>query len=244
MTVRVLLVDDVADVRRLVRIALRYHGGFDVVGEADAGLTAVDLATDLQPDVVLLDLGLPDLAGREVLTRLRDVAPQAKVVVFTGADEDRTFFEQNAAGYVLKSEELDYLVDLLDDVARTVDQERQAEFDAEVSSVPLARDFVRQALEDWGAPHLHDEASLVVTELATNAVLHAGSPYQVRLRRSEGVVRIEVADGDPGTPEPQPFSATAETGRGIVLVSAISASWGIDAQPGQGKITWAELNGS
>jgi CheY-like chemotaxis protein/anti-sigma regulatory factor (Ser/Thr protein kinase) len=244
MTVRVLLVDDVEDVRRLVRIALRYHGGFDVVGEADAGLTAVDMATDLQPDVVLLDLGLPDLAGREVLTRLRDVAPQAKVVVFTGADEDRTFFEQNAAGYVLKSAELDYLVDLLDDVARAVDQEREAEFEADVRSVPLARDFVRQALEDWDAQHLNDEASLVVTELATNAVLHAGSPYRVRLRRTEGVVRIEVADGGSGTPEPQPFSATAETGRGIVLVSAISASWGIDARPGQGKVTWAELNGS
>jgi DNA-binding NarL/FixJ family response regulator len=244
VTIRVLLVDDVADVRRLVRIALRYHGGFDVVGEADAGLTAVDMATGLQPDVVLLDLGLPDLAGRDVLTRLRDVAPRAKVVVFTGADEDRSFFEEHAAGYVLKSAELDYLVDLLDDVGRTVEQQREAEFEADVSSVPLARDFVRQALEDWGVRHLTDEASLVVTELATNAVLHAGSPYQVRLRRSEGVVRIEVADHDSGTPEPQPFSATAESGRGIVLVSAISASWGIDTQPGQGKVTWAELNGS
>ncbi len=245
MTVRVLLVDDVADVRRLVRIALRYHGGFDVVGEAGAGLPAVDLATSLQPDVVLLDLGLPDLAGREVLTRLREVAPQAKVVVFTGAEpDDRDFFEENAAGYVLKSDELDYLVGLLDDVGRSGEQQREAQFDADVKSVPLAREFVREALDDWGATHLNDEASLIVTELATNAVLHAGSPYEVRLRRTEGVVRIEVADGDPGTPEPQPFSATAESGRGIVLVSAISASWGIDTQPGRGKVTWAELNGN
>ena len=71
-------------------------------------------------------------------------------------------------------------------------------------------------------------------------MLHAGSPYEVRLSRTGGMVRIEVADDDAGTPEPQPFSAVAETGRGIVIVSAISASWGIDAHP-SGKVIWAEL---
>ncbi|MFL5114010.1 MAG: response regulator transcription factor, partial [Microvirga sp.] len=117
MSVRVLIVDDVADVRRLVRIALRYRGGFEVVGEAQAGLQAVELAIELRPDVVLLDLGLPDLAGRDVLTRLRETSPAAKVVVFTGMDrEDRAWFEQHTAGFVLKGDDLDYLVDLLDDV--------------------------------------------------------------------------------------------------------------------------------
>jgi CheY-like chemotaxis protein/anti-sigma regulatory factor (Ser/Thr protein kinase) len=241
VTIRVLLVDDMADVRRLVRIALRHRGGFEVVGEARAGLQAVDLATELHPDVVLLDLGLPDLAGRDVLTRLREIAPAAKVVVFTGMDsEDRDWFEEHAAGYVLKSDDLDYLVDLLDDVGRSPERHESARFDADPSSVPEAREFVRRLLRDWGADHLFDEASLVVTELAANAVLHAGSPYEVRLTHADGVLRIEVADGDPGTPEPQPFSAVAETGRGIVLVSAISASWGIDARP-DGKVTWAEL---
>ena len=106
--------------------------------------------------------------------------------------------------------------------------------------MPLAREFVRALLREWGAEHLFDEASLIVTELAANAVLHAGSPYEVRLTHVKGVLRIEVADEDPGTPEPQPFSAVAESGRGIVLVSAVSASWGIDARP-DGKVTWAEL---
>jgi len=241
VSVRVLLVDDVADVRRLVRIALRHHGGFEVVGEASAGLEAVDLAGELRPDVVLLDLGLPDLAGREVLTRLREHVPAAKVVVFTGMDnEDRGWFEKHAAGYVLKSDDLDYLVDLLDDVGRNPEQHETARFEAVPGSVPLAREFVRRLLHEWGADHLFDEASLVVTELAANAVLHAGSPYEVSITHGDGVLRIEVADGDPGTPEPQPFSAVAESGRGIVLVSAISASWGIDARP-DGKVTWAEL---
>ncbi len=241
MSVRVLLVDDVDDVRRLVRIALRFHGGFEVVGEAGGGLQAIELATRLRPDIVLLDLGLPDLAGRDVLTQLREVAPGAKVVVFTGADnEDRAYYDEHAAGYVSKSGDLDYLVELLDGIGRTAHGNESARFEADVSTVPLAREFVRRWLQERGADHVFDEASLIVTELATNAVLHADSPYEVRLSRTNGVVRIEVVDGDAGTPEPQPFSAVAETGRGIVIVSAISSSWGIEAQP-QGKITWAEL---
>jgi CheY-like chemotaxis protein/anti-sigma regulatory factor (Ser/Thr protein kinase) len=241
VTVRVLLVDDAADVRRLVRIALRYHGGFEVVAEARAGLQAIELATRHQPDVVLLDLGLPDLAGRDVLTRLREVVPGAKVVVFTGTDDDeRAWYEENTAGYVVKGAELDYLVELLDDVGRTARRTESARFDGDVSTVPLAREFVRRCLVAWGVGHVVDEAALVVTELAANAVVHATSPYEVRLSRSNGVIRIEVADGDIGTPEPQPFSAVAEDGRGIVIVSALSASWGIDARP-HGKVTWAEL---
>jgi CheY-like chemotaxis protein len=242
VTVRVLLVDDVDVVRSLVRIALRHHGGFEVVGEADSGLAAVERASSLQPDLVLLDLGLPDLAGRDVLTRLRSVAPAAKVVVFTGAEgHDQAFYEQHAAGYVQKDAELGYLVGLLADLGRSADRDEVAEFEAEVSSVPLARDFVRTVLRAWSRDDLLDDASLVVTELASNAVLHAGSSYRVRLRSSEGVLRIEVADGDRGTPEPQPFSPTAESGRGIVMVSAVAASWGIDTVPGLGKTTWAEL---
>jgi CheY-like chemotaxis protein/anti-sigma regulatory factor (Ser/Thr protein kinase) len=241
VSVRVLLVDDVEDVRRLVRIALRHHGGFDVVGEAGAGHAAVDLAGELRPDVVLLDLGLPDLAGRDVLTQLRATAPTAKVVVFTGMDsEDRAWFEAHTAGYVLKGEDLDYLVDLLVHVGSEPTHQELARFEAEASSVPLARAFVRGLLRQWEADHLFDEASLIVTELAANAVLHARSPYEVRITHRAGVLRIEVSDHDPGTPEPQPFSAVAESGRGIVLVAAVSASWGIDARP-DGKVTWAEL---
>jgi DNA-binding NarL/FixJ family response regulator len=242
VTIRVLLVDDIADFRRLVRIALRFHGGFDVVGEARAGLEAVELATVLQPDIVLLDLGLPDLAGREVLTRVREASPHTRVVVFTGADgDDRAYFEEHTDGYVLKDAELDYLVGLLEDVGRTGDHHADAVFEADVSSVPLAREFVRRTLQEWRVAD-PDEALLVASELAANAVLHAGSSYEVHLSSSPGLLRIEVSDDDPGTPEPQPFSSTAESGRGIVLVSAIATSWGIETNGSAGKVTWAELS--
>ena len=64
MSVRVLLVDDVADVRRLVRVALRYHGGFDVVGEARAGLQAIELADQLRPFTVFRVFDRESLAPR------------------------------------------------------------------------------------------------------------------------------------------------------------------------------------
>ena len=85
-------------------------------------MQAIELATRLRPDIVLLDLGLPDLAGRDVLTRVREVAPDAKVVVFTGADnEDRAYYEEHAAGYVLQERRPGLPRGLLDDVGRARD---------------------------------------------------------------------------------------------------------------------------
>src|SRR6478735_1274658 len=79
--IRVLLVDDVVEVRRLVRTSLRYRGGFEVVGEAADGEEAVRLAARLRPDVVVLDLELLEIAGHDLLSRVRAAAPAAKIVM-------------------------------------------------------------------------------------------------------------------------------------------------------------------
>jgi DNA-binding NarL/FixJ family response regulator len=113
----VLLVDDVEQLRFLVRRALQVRGGFDVVAEAADGRTAIEAAAKLQPDVVVLDLGLPDLAGRDVLTMLRVAAPDMRVVVFTGGDAtEKVSVATEVEGFVLKGETVKYLVDLLDDM--------------------------------------------------------------------------------------------------------------------------------
>jgi CheY-like chemotaxis protein len=239
--IRVLLVDDSADVRRLVRTALRFRGGFELSGEAATAAQAVELVAALQPDVVVLDLGLPDLRARDVLTQVREAAPAVKVVVFSGADpDDRSWYEERAAGYVLKNDDLDYLVDLLVSVVRPQRAVAVLDLPEDLGSVKLARTLVRRTLHEWDLAHLEDEATLVVSELAANALNHARSAYQVRIYHNPSTVRIEVRDGGVGTPEPQPASSDREGGRGLLLVAALSVSWGLEQTPG-GKVVWAEL---
>jgi CheY-like chemotaxis protein/anti-sigma regulatory factor (Ser/Thr protein kinase) len=240
--VRVLLVDDVVEVRRLVRTALRFRGGFEVVGEAADGVGAVRLAAQLRPDVVVLDLGLPDIAGREVLSRVRESSPQSKVVVFSGLETiDRAWIDAHAEGFVLKDADLGYLVELLESVGRPADSQAVIDLPDELSSVSHARRFVREKLGEWGIVEPVDDALLVVSELAANALTHARSSYRIRLSATDHALRIEVDDNGAGTPEPQPLTDTEEHGRGLHLVGALAASWGMEAGDSGGKRVWAEL---
>jgi DNA-binding NarL/FixJ family response regulator len=240
--IRVLLVDDVVEVRRLVRTSLRFRGGFEVVGEAADGAGAVQLAAELRPDVVVLDLGLPDIAGREVLSRVREMSPRSKVVVFSGLETvDRAWIDANSAGFVLKDADLGYLVELLESVGRAVDNEAVIDLPHDLSSVSDARRFVKHQLSEWGIVEPLDDALLVVSELAANALTHARSSYRVRVAASGAALRIEVDDGGVGTPEPQPLTDDGEHGRGLHLVGALAASWGMDVAESGGKRVWAEL---
>lgn len=81
---RVLLVDDVADLRFLLRVVLENDGGFEVVGEAGDGRRAVELAERTNPDVVVLDLSMPTMDGLEAIPRLRHIVPDAHIVVLSG----------------------------------------------------------------------------------------------------------------------------------------------------------------
>lgn len=77
---RVVVVDDDNDLREIMQLGLR-NGGFDVIGEAVDGASALELVARTQPDIVLLDLHMPDVGGLEVLPLLRTEAPRAKYVV-------------------------------------------------------------------------------------------------------------------------------------------------------------------
>jgi DNA-binding NarL/FixJ family response regulator len=240
--IRVLLVDDMAEVRRLLRTALRFRGGFEVLGEAGDGGEAVRMTETLRPDIVVLDLGLPDIAGREVLSRIRSSSPQSKVVVFSGVEPvERDWIADNVEGYVLKDEDLDYLVDLLESVAEAREGQATLDLPQELTSVRTARQFVDEMLAEWKIEDLRDDALLVVSELTANAITHAKSACLLRLSVTDSALRIEVVDTGKGTPEPQPSSNTEEHGRGLHLIAALTTAWGMEVIPGEGKLVWAEL---
>lgn len=240
MGVRVLLVDDTLDVRADIVRVLQQQDWCELVGEAASVSEAVARAEEAQPDVVVLDVSLPDLAGREVLSRIRTACPRARVVVFGGHD-DTPWFAQNAEACAPSGAAVDYLVGLLERVADVGPRTVCETFDGDPDSVPSARRFVQRQVRDWRLKGLSDEASLVITELAANAVDHARSAFEVRLALTPEALRLEVCDSGTGTPEPQPPRRDSERGRGLLLVSAISASWGIDDILEAGKVVWAEL---
>lgn len=84
--VRLLLVDDSADLRTLVRVVLAAHPELEVVGEAVNGSEAVEKAAALQPDVVLLDAAMPVMTGVEAIPLIRRASPGSAVAVFTSFD--------------------------------------------------------------------------------------------------------------------------------------------------------------
>ena len=106
-------------------------------------------------------------------------------------------------------------------------------------SVCEARHFVRARLAEWGASDTA-EAELLTTELATNALIHAATEFEVMVEIVDDTVTIELSDGGPGAPIPRDLTDTEQSGRGLHMVSTISASWGV--RPGrQGKVVWFTL---
>ena len=103
--IRVLIVDDHPVVREGLRGMLSGDPGIEVVGEAGTGKAAVDLALRLVPDVVLMDLRMPDMDGAEATERIVAANPMIRVLVITTYDTDRDILravEAGATGYLLK----------------------------------------------------------------------------------------------------------------------------------------------
>jgi DNA-binding NarL/FixJ family response regulator len=95
---RVVLVDDMAELRAMIRLTLERSGHFEVVGEAGDGRQAIEVASTVQPDVVLLDISMPVMDGLEALPHLRRVACDATVVMLSGFSEARLGAEAAAGG--------------------------------------------------------------------------------------------------------------------------------------------------
>jgi anti-sigma regulatory factor (Ser/Thr protein kinase) len=108
------------------------------------------------------------------------------------------------------------------------------------SSVPPARHFVERTLEAWGLADLGWTGALVVSELAANAALHAGTAFTVVVEQRGDVVRVGVQDGSLRMPRARRHGLEATTGRGLRLVETLGQSWGVEESP-TGKTIWCDL---
>lgn len=108
------------------------------------------------------------------------------------------------------------------------------------ASVSAARRFVVDVLLDLDAEAACDDAATLVSELATNAVLHAKTAFTVEIDLDGGAVRIGVLDHSVSVPRVRDYGTDATTGRGMRLVSSIATRWGVVPAQG-GKVVWFEL---
>jgi DNA-binding NarL/FixJ family response regulator len=119
--VRVFLVDDVPELRALVRTALEEDPGIVVVGEAANGREGVEGVGETEPDVVLLDLSMPDMDGLEAIPLMRERAPNARLVVLSGHEAGRVSLEaldQGATRYLNKAVDSEVIIDAVHEVSR------------------------------------------------------------------------------------------------------------------------------
>lgn len=105
MKIRLLLVDDHAVVRMGLRMLLEGESDFDIVDEADSASEAINLVAQRKPDVVLMDIGLPDLSGIDATREIKRVYPETAIIALTIHESDEYFFKMldaGASGYVPK----------------------------------------------------------------------------------------------------------------------------------------------
>ena len=110
-------------------------------------------------------------------------------------------------------------------------------------SAARARRFVESVLDGTELDHLAYPATMLVSELVTNAILHSGTPLEVVVVPDGHRLRVEVHDGSAEMAVRKHYSDMSGTGRGLMLVERIAAEWGCD-RTAHGKVVWFELDGT
>src|SRR5579863_2148281 len=146
---RVLIVDDHEIVRRGVRSLLLSQANCDVCGEAVDGQDAVEKAKELRPDVIVMDVSMPNLNGLDATRQVRRILPQTEVLILSQHDSSemvRQAFQAGARGYVVKSSISRQLVAALDKVSRHEPFFDNSAAETATSSTPLGmRDILQRS---------------------------------------------------------------------------------------------------
>jgi DNA-binding NarL/FixJ family response regulator len=245
----VALADDVEDVRFLLGAALEATGRFELVGVAADGAEAVDLVRRTTPDLLLLDIAMPGVGGLEALPEIRAVSPLTSVVIVSGFPRGKLAeytTARGAVGYVEKGASPHQTVDEVLEVAGVLAAVEQAlagqrtRLGQDVTASAAARRFVEETLARWDCASVLDTVNLLVSELVTNAVIHARSEADVAVRLTADAVRVEVSDQASGAPARRVADDEATSGRGFEIVEALASAWGVEPGP-TGKTVWFEV---
>lgn len=214
---RALVVEDEPEVAIVTRGFVERHPGFHVVAVAPTGEHALDAVETLAPDVVLLDVHLPDMSGLTVLRRLRSRGSRVEVIAVTAARDLETVRLARTQGvrhYLVKPFDMQTLHQRLDDVHRAVEQERslaastldQAGIDAVLGSAAGPR-LVRKGVNDRTlqtveAALAESGADASAAEVADRIGMSRVSARRYLERLVElGVARVEPRYGSAGRPE-------------------------------------------
>jgi DNA-binding NarL/FixJ family response regulator len=182
-SIRIVLADDHRLVRASLRLLLEGAEGLEVVGEAENGRQAVELALALEPDIVLMDLSMPELDGIQATMQIRSQRPNQRVVVLTSySDRERVLdaLHAGATGYLLKDEDPQGLVRAIDAVMRG-----ESPLDPRVGSVVLEQLAPRPADTELLTEREREVLALVAQGLSNKAIAN-------RLQITTGTVKAHI----------------------------------------------------
>ena len=185
--IRVLLVDDHAVVRRGLRGFLELIDDFEVVGEAENGREGVDAAERLSPDVVLMDLLMPEMNGLEAIAAIKEAHPEIEIVAVTSFIEEEkvtSALEAGASGYLLKDAEAD-------EVAQAIRAAYNGEMHLDPAVLRLLAQRLRQRKDQEPVEPLTAREKEVLSQLAKGA---ANKEIAYQLGITERTARTHVSN--------------------------------------------------
>ena len=113
-------------------------------------------------------------------------------------------------------------------------------FEPDRQNASRARKFAVEYSASIGSDDTTDLLELLVSELVTNAILHAGTDFKLRVTYDDGLLRVEVCDTSAAKARPRHYGTGSTTGRGLALIEALATEWGVDTDV-HGKSVWFTL---
>ena len=188
MTIKIILIDDHTLFRSGIKALLLRQHDFEVIGEASDGLSGIKMISQLQPDVVLLDLDMPGMNGREALSQIISINPQQAVIMLTVSEDSDDLTECmriGARGYLLKNINADFLLESI----------RKAADGDNVFSPEMTAKLVRSLISPQPAQKTQTLSSLTPREMEILGYLAAGQSNKIiarHLNLAESTVKVHV----------------------------------------------------